>query len=224
MSLNRRHFVKGASAAAIATPMILPNLYGQDAGSKLTVASVGVGGPRGRYSRGGSIANAAAKLGKMISVCDVDDQNAEDFNQKHGGGISKYRDYREMLEKEKPQVVTIGTPDHWHVPIAVAALRAGADVYCEKPLTLTIDEGIKIREVVAETGKVFQVGTQQRSEMGLKFLKAIAIVQSGRLGKNVNAYVAIGGPPKGKIIEPRRSAWRSGLGHVVRASSEGRLL
>jgi predicted dehydrogenase len=68
-------------------------------------------------------------------------------------------------------------------------------VYCEKPLTLTIAEGIKIREVVEETGKVFQVGTQQRSQDNQRFLKAIAMVQSGRLGKNVNAYVAIGGAP-----------------------------
>ena len=85
-----------------------------------------------------------------------------------------YRDYRELLEKEKPEVVTIGTPDHWHVPISIAALRAGADVYCEKPLTLTIQEGIDISKVVQETGRVFQVGTQQRSENDNRFLKAIA--------------------------------------------------
>jgi len=91
--------------------------------------------------------------------------------------------------------VTIGTPDHWHVPIAIAAMKAGCDVYCEKPLTLTIDEGKEICRCVEETGRVFQVGTQQRSEDELRFLKAIAIVQSGRLGKNVNAYVAIGGSP-----------------------------
>ena len=109
--------------------------------------------------------------------------------------LDKYIDYREMLDKSKPDIVTIGTPDHWHVPIAIAALRSGADVYCEKPLTLTIQEGIDICKVVEETGKVFQVGTQQRSENDLRFLKAIAIVQSGRLGKNVNAYVAIGGAP-----------------------------
>lgn len=201
MTQNRRSFVK-KSSAVFAAGMIMPNLYGQDSGSTRTVASIGVGGSRGRYNRGGSVANAAAKLGKMIAVCDVDDRHTEEFSEKHGG-LARYRDYREMLEKEKPDVVTIGTPDHWHVPISVAALRAGCDVYCEKPLTLTIDEGIKVREVVKETGKVFQVGTQQRSEMGLKFLKAVAIVQSGRLGKNVNAYVAIGGPPKGEIIKPQ---------------------
>ena len=132
----------------------------------------------------------------MIAVVDVDDVHTEEFNKAFGGKLNKYRDYREMLEKEKPDVVTIGTPDHWHVPIAIACLRAGADVYCEKPLTLTIDEGKQIRKVVEETGRVFQVGTQQRSSAD-KFLTAIAMVHTGRLGKNVNAYVAIGGAPNG---------------------------
>ncbi len=88
----------------------------------------------------------------------------DEFNAKFDNKLRCYADYREMLEQEKPQIVTIGTPDHWHVPIAIAALRAGCDVYCEKPLTLTIEEGFRIRKAVKETGKVFQVGTQQRSE------------------------------------------------------------
>ena len=101
----------------------------------------------------------------MIAVCDVDDVHTAEFNKDFEGKLERRtRDYRVLLEKEKPDVVTIGTPDHWHVPIAIAALRAGCDVYCEKPLTLTIEEGIDIRHVVEETGRVFQVGTQQRSE------------------------------------------------------------
>ena len=216
MSNNtRRNFIKKASATAVVAPTIIKSAKGQDTISKRTVASVGVGGSRGRYNRGGNIANSAAKLGKMIAVCDVDDRHAAEFSKKHGG-IGTYRDYREMIEKEKPDVVTIGTPDHWHVPISIAALRAGCDVYCEKPLTLTIEEGIKICEVVKETGKVFQVGTQQRSEMNLNFLRAVAIVQSGRLGKNVNAYVAIGGAPKGDVIKseevPEDLDWNMWLG------------
>ena len=137
----------------------------------------------------------------MVAVCDIDDIHAKNFSEEYGG-VPAYRDYREMFDKEKPDLVTIGTPDHSHVPIAVTALRAGCDVYCEKPLTLTIAEGIHVRKVVKETGRVFQVGTQQRSEMGHRFLKAVALVQSGRLGKNVNAYVAIGGAPGHEIIKP----------------------
>ncbi len=199
MRTTRRDFLKHSTAAgALAS---IPYFWtaerarAQDANSKPTIASIGVGGSRGRYNRGGGIARQAAKRGQMIACCDVDDLHAAEFNKAFEGKLNTYRDYREMFEKEKPDVVTVGTPDHWHVPISIAALKAGADVYCEKPLTLTIEEGIQIRKVVEETGRVFQVGTQQRSENGLKFLKAIAVVQSGRLGKNVNAHLAIGGAP-----------------------------
>ena len=123
----------------------------------------------------------------MIAVCDVDAVHAAEFNAKFDNKLAMYSDYRKMLEREQPHIVTIGTPDHWHVPIAIAAMHAGCDVYCEKPLTLTIDEGKRIRKVVKETGKVFQVGTQQRSTESPMFKEAIAIVQSGRLGKKVNA-------------------------------------
>ena len=199
---TRRKFLKttAATTAIAGAPLIWTrrSALAQDANSQKTVASIGVGCSRGRYSRGGNIARSAAKLGRTIAVCDVDQRHNEEFNKSMGGDLAMYVDYRELLEKQKPDIVTIGTPDHWHVPIAIAALRAGADVYCEKPLTLTIEEGIRIRKVVAETGKVFQVGTQQRSENGRRFLDAIAIVQSGRIGKNVKAYVAIGGAPAGK--------------------------
>ena len=198
---TRRNFLKTAAAAGAITgaPLIWTkrSALAQDANSQKTVASIGVGGSRGRYSRGGSIARNASRLGRTIAVCDVDDRHNEEFNKSMGGDLAMFTDYRELLEKHKPDIVTIGTPDHWHVPIAIAALRNGADVYCEKPLTLTIEEGIRVRKVVAETGRVFQVGTQQRSENDRRFLDAIAIVQSGRIGKNVKAYVAIGGAPKG---------------------------
>lgn len=213
----------GAFGAIIATPTLWSrsSARAQDANSRLTVASIGVGGSRGRYNRGGQIARGAAKLGQTIAVCDVDDRHTAEFNKALGGKLNTYRDYRELFDKEKPDVVTIGTPDHWHVPIAVAALRAGADVYCEKPLTLTIAEGILIRKVVEETGRVFQVGTQQRSQDALRFLKAIAIVQSGRLGKNVNAYVSIGGAPAGGPFEssaaPNDLDWNMWVGPAPKA-------
>ena len=192
MASTRRGFIK---ATAVGSALAVSHdAFGQSESKKLRLAAVGVGGPRGRYNRGGPIARDAAKYAEMVAICDVDDVHSEAFNKSFGGKLNTYRDYRVMLEQEKPDVVTIGTPDHWHVPISIAALRSGADVYCEKPLTLTIDEGKEIRKVVEETGRVFQVGTQQRSTKD-KFLTAIAMVQSGRLGKNVNAYVAIGGAP-----------------------------
>ena len=157
----------------------------------------------------------------MIAVCDVDDRHTAEFNEEFDGKLNMYRDYRDLFDKEKPDVVTIGTPDHWHVPIAIAAMRAGSDVYCEKPLTLTIAEGIEVNKVVKETGRVFQVGTQQRSENNRNFLKAVAMVQSGRLGDNVNAYVAIGGAPSGGPFKPTEAPsdldWNMWVGPAPKA-------
>ncbi|TWU63432.1 MULTISPECIES: Gfo/Idh/MocA family protein [Crateriforma] len=214
MNTSRRRFLQ-TTAAGSAVAMSGP-LRAADDNGKLRLAAIGVGGSRGRYNRGRSIALSAAGFANMIAVCDVDDLHAKEFNEEHfGGKLNTYRDYRELLEQEKPDVVTIGTPDHWHVPIAIAALRSGAHVYCEKPLTLTIDEGKQIRKVVEETGKVFQVGTQQRSAKDL-FLTAIAMVQTGRLGDNVNAYVAIGGAPEGGPFDvtdaPKDIDWNLWLG------------
>ena len=93
-----------------------------------------------------------------------------------------YKDYRKILDRKDIDAVMIATPDHWHTKIAVEAMLAGKDVYCEKPLTLTIDEGKLIEKIVKQTGRVFQVGTMQRTEIDLRFLKAIALVRDGRIG------------------------------------------
>ena len=92
-----------------------------------------------------------------------------------------YHDYRDVLKRDDIGAVMIATPDHWHTKIAVEAMYAGKDVYCEKPLTLTIAEGKLIEKVVKETSRVFQVGTMQRSMTG--FLQAVALVRSGRIGE-----------------------------------------
>lgn len=199
MKSSRRDFLKytAATGAALTIPHVWSGRTAraqEAAGSdRLKLAAIGVGGSRGAYAQGGSIARRAAQHADMVAVCDVDQVHMDEFNASFDKKLQLHKDYRELLEKVKPEVVTIGTPDHWHVPIAIAALRAGCDVYCEKPLTLTIEEGFRIRDAVKETGRVFQVGTQQRSEHDLLFLKAIALVQSGRLGKQVNADLAIGG-------------------------------
>lgn len=199
MTANRREFLKRSAAAGAVLSIPYSWTVGKaragDLNGEPTVAAIGVGGSRGAYSQGRSVAMRAARHGRMIAVCDVDELHMAEFNKDFDNKLSKYVDYRELLEREKPDIVTIGTPDHWHVPIAIAALRAGCDVYCEKPLTLTIEEGFRIREAVQESGRVFQVGTQQRSEHDLLFLKAIATVRSGRLGSRVNAHAAIGGTP-----------------------------
>ena len=192
--LTRRSFLKGMAAAGAAVPYTWTGQHAkaEDVNSQLTFAAIGVGGP-GSFARGGKIARSASALARPLAVCEVDRNHADGFNEKFDNKLKVYKDYRELLDKEKVDFVTIGTPDHWHVPIAIAALRAGCDVYCEKPLTLTIDEGKRICRVVEETGRVFQVGTQQRSENDSRFLQAVALARSGRLGKKLTAYVGIGG-------------------------------
>lgn len=190
-NLHRRTFMAATAATGALSPMILPRLsQAQGANEKLTVAFIGVGG------RGSDIANQACAIGKGVACCDVDKRNAENFaasRKEKGDDLKVYTDYREMFEKEKGvDAVTIGTPDHWHVKIAVEALQAGKHVYCEKPLTLTIEEGKIIKEAVAKSGKTFQVGTQQRSEFNERFLKAVALAHLGRLGSKLRATSSVG--------------------------------
>lgn len=192
---SRRSFMgqaAGVSLAVSAGPMVLPRLMASSrrASDRLTVGCIGVGG------RGSGIGDQAATLGQLVACCDVHAGNAESFakGQKEKGRECKvYSDYREMLANEKDlDVVTIGTPDHWHVKIAIEAMAAGKHVYCEKPLTLSIEEGEIIKAAVKKYGKIFQVGTQQRSEFNYNFLKAVAIAHSGRLGKKLEAVSSVG--------------------------------
>jgi len=226
MNTNRRHFIAQAVPAggALAVPYFWTSqsTRAQDINSKPTIAAIGVGGSRSRYARGRTIARHAAKLGKMIAVCDVDELHSAEFNAEFDGKLQEFVDYRVLFDSIQPDVVTIGTPDHSHVPIAIAAMRAGCDVYCEKPVTLTVEEGKQICEVVKETKRVFQVGSQQRSEFQHFFLTAAAIVRLGMLGKNVNAYVALGSPPvDGPFKEtapPEGLHWDLWLGSAPKAA------
>ena len=139
-------------------------------------------------------ARAAAGYGDIVAVCDVDKDHAEAAKRdpKRGKGKADiYEDYRKLLDRKDIDLVTISTPDHWHVRIAIAALKAGKDIYCQKPLTLTIDEGKILSKVLKETNRVFQVGTQQRSEDRNMFLKAVAMVQGGRIGNFQRAFCSI---------------------------------
>lgn len=192
---SRRSFLKSAATAgalAASAPTILPKLYAKQgpANSRLGVACIGVGG------RGSDIGYQASELGQMIACCDVSSNNANNFAKRQidkGRECKTYNDYREMFEKEKGiDVVTIGTPDHWHVKIAIEAMKAGKHVYCEKPLTLTIEEGQLVQAAVKKYGKIFQVGTQQRTEFNRNFIKAVAIARSGRLGQKLEAVSSVG--------------------------------
>jgi predicted dehydrogenase len=195
---NRREFLKSSSLAALAGAS-LPT-WSTSAGSaalgfyaaseRPVVGCIGVG-DRWR----GGIRQGLMQFGDIAAVCDVDTFNrlwAEKLIDVEQGKrtdrrIDIYEDYRKVLDRKDIDVVSIVTPDHWHSKIAIEAMKAGKDVYCEKPLTLTIDEGKQIIKVLNETKRVFQVGTQQRSEMGNAeaplFLTAVALVRAGRIGQ-----------------------------------------
>ena len=137
------------------------------------VGSIGLGG------QGTGIARRASKYGDVVAVCDVQRQHAERAKNEHFKHAEIFEDYRKLLDRKDIEAVTIGTPDHWHTAIALAALEAGKHVYCEKPLTLTIDEGKQLVAAVKKSGKVMQVGTQQRGDQFELFGRAVATARSG---------------------------------------------
>ena len=174
------------SAAAASTAQDIEKELKAD---KTPIALIGAGG------MGTGNLRSASDYVDVVAVCDVDANRRDRANQSLAGGkATVHEDYREILDNDAIEVVHIATPDHWHTKPLVEALRAGKDVYCEKPLTLTIAEGQLIREVQQETGRVVQVGTQQRSQFDL-FVKAVAIAGEGRLGKIRRVQAAIGGGP-----------------------------
>jgi predicted dehydrogenase len=141
---------------------------------------------------------------QMSAVCDVDRPNAE-FSQNlvrtatQGGSrdCTLFSDFRRLLENRDINAVTIGTPDHWHALVAIAAMRAGKDVYCEKPMTLTIAESKMVARVARETRKIFQVGTQQRTEYGGRFRLAAELIRNNRIGRVHRVTTLIGANPVG---------------------------
>ncbi len=218
---DRRSFIKtsAAGAAVASAPSWLADLsYGvqdqvKSKNDRLRLGSIGVGG------RGSGIMNNARRFADLVAVCDVDNARAAKAKEKTGGKAEVFGDYRRLLDRNDIDVVTIGTPDHWHTAVCIAALKAGKDVYCEKPLTLTVAEGQQIIKTVKETGKILQVGTQQRSEMGLRFLRAVATVHSGRLGNIKKVTVSLplstktGGPFESKPV-PKGLNWDFWLGQA----------
>ncbi len=197
---SRRRFLR-ATAAASAVPywFTASRARGQEANSdRLRIGSIGVGG------RGTGIMKEASRFGDVVAVCDVDLARAEQARKAMGAAPDVYQDYRELLARKDIDVVTNGTPDHWHTIVNVAACRAGKDVYTEKPLTLTVDEGKILRKVVEETGRIVQVGTQQRSVP--HFRTVCELVRNGRIGRLRQVLVLLpfwttkGGPFPGQPV------------------------
>lgn len=182
--LSRRNFFK--STTALAAGSALPAWFLEESrcfaattkplspNDKPGIALIGCGG------RGMGITKEAATFGEMRAVCDVDPVRLG-AAQKTYPDAKGLKDFRAVMERDDIHVIINGTPDHWHTLVNLAALRAGKDVYSEKPLTLTIGEGQRLVAEVKKTGRVLQTGSQQRSDA--RFRLACELVRNGRIGK-----------------------------------------
>ncbi|MEM9480179.1 MAG: Gfo/Idh/MocA family oxidoreductase, partial [Verrucomicrobiota bacterium] len=196
---SRRRFLKGASAAA-AAPLILPSrLFGAgSANERIGIGLIGCG----KIMNGHHKSHQDAEDVQIRAVSDVKDWQREEYVNKVNQGYAKitgksdyddckgYANFEDLLARDDIDAVVVGTPDHWHAAATIAAMKAGKDVYCEKPLTLTIEEGIAIRKVAKETGRVVQTGSQQRSDQ--YFRRACELVVNGYIGELTEVHVGIG--------------------------------
>src|SRR5436190_14919490 len=218
-SVSRRKFLTDSAKASIGTaiawnfPTIVPaSVFGKNAPSnRINVASIGCG----RISTGHDMTEIARYAGaRIIAVCDLDKNRADAAPQavrnnyskatKENGGlkgdwdIKVYYDYKELLENKNIDAVHISLPDHQHAIVGVHAVRAGKDVYLQKPASLTIEEGRILSDAVKKSGRIFQMGSQQKSiDPWPQFKKACELVLNGRIGQLETVEVGLPGDPGG---------------------------
>ena len=214
---NRRSFIQTTSAATAVGIFMDTNAVtrGQDSPNERPIfATIGL------RNQGWTITDKSTQFADFAAFADVDAEvlgaNIEKLEKKTGKKADGYKDYREVLDRKDIDAVMIAAPDHWHTKISVEAMLAGKDVYCEKPLTLTIDEGKLIEKIVEQTGRVFQVGTMQRTECDQRFLKAIALIRDGRIGQITKVTCGINGATGSPVIPaidaPEGLDWDTWLG------------
>jgi predicted dehydrogenase len=220
--VSRREFINHTTNATIASaivckgfPSIVPDsVFGGAAPSnRIRVGAIGVG----RISR---VHDLPAVLkndnAQVMAVCDLDSKRVEDgkrlvneyYGKKTGkpyDGVTGYADYREMLGNKEIDAVIISTPDHWHAIAAIHAVQAGKDVYLQKPASLTIAEGRALCNAVNRTGRILQIGSQQRSSPQFRY--AAELVRNGRIGQLKTVYIGLPVDPAGEV-EPEMSVPR----------------
>jgi predicted dehydrogenase len=212
--MSRRKFLSSSVKAALATsaamsgfPTIVPaSVFGKNApGNRINIGAIGTG----RISRGHDLPGVwKYDTVQVMAVCDLDTNRAEEAKQlvnkyytgktgKPYDGVKVYHDYRELLQNKDIDAVIISTPDHWHALNAIHAVQAGKDVYLQKPASLTIAEGRALSNAVQRSGRIFQVGSQQRSSTQFRY--AAELVRNGRIGKLQTVYVGLPGDPSGEV-------------------------
>ena len=191
--MNRRNFIKTSAAAGLALrgfPYILA-----EPAPPYRIALIGTGW------WGMNILHTAMEAGecKVVAMADVDENQlnpaAENVEKLSGDKPARYKDFRELLEKQKPDIAIVATPDHWHPLIMMAAVKAGAHVYVEKPISHTILEGRAMVRAARKYDRVVQVGLHRR--VSPHNISGMAFLKSGKVGKigMVRAFVHYGGGP-----------------------------
>jgi len=217
-SFSRRDFLKATAAAAAAGPLIIPSPIraagGRAAPNDLIgIGCIGVGG-RGTADMNG-LMNAGLDDARVVAVCDVNEptrQAAKDHVEKAYAvrlgkgsykGCNAYRDFHELLARKDIDAVLIATPDHWHIPIGIAAAKAGKDMYIEKPLGMSVADGRALCSAVTGNKRIFQFGTQQRSDR--RFRQACELVRNGKIGQLQT--IKVGSPFSGfSPMDPEKPA------------------
>jgi predicted dehydrogenase len=208
--ISRRGFTRAAGAAGLAVPAIVSaRALGREdkaaVSDRISLGFIGMG-TMNRYHLGSFLKRPDVQV---LSVCDCDTNRREaakrtvdEHYQKESSKAAKpeacraYNDFRDLLKRPDIDAVVIATPDHWHAIQIIEAARAGKDIYCEKPLTLTIHEARVVIEAVRKYARVLQTGSQQRTEFDGKFRVACEYVRSGRLGRILTVHAGLGGPSR----------------------------
>ena len=212
MISTRRAFIQGSISGAIAAgfPAIVPSsVFGATAPSnRVTIGAIGVGRISRAHDMPGVLqyTGVAGRDNRILAVCDLSAERVElgkqfvdaAYTKKLGqpySGTKGYADFRELLASNDIDAVLISTPDHQHARLAVAAVTAGKDVYLQKPASLTIREGRAMVNHVNASGRILQVGSQQRSWK--QFARAVELVRNGRIGTVQRVEIGLPGDPSG---------------------------
>jgi predicted dehydrogenase len=214
IATSRRTFLqKSATVAAGLATYGVPAVQARDANDTLNIGCIGTGG------RCRTLMKSLVKIPKVriAAVCDIYDGNLSAGQKLADDKAFVTKHFKELLDRKDLDAVLIGTPDHWHVPMTIAACAAGKDVYVEKPLTHSLAEGAAVIEAVKKHNRIVQVGTQQRSMD--QFIKAREIIRSGGIGKihkvhltwnrNTDRVRKTTG-----TIDPKQVDWKAFLGNA----------
>lgn len=209
--ISRRAFVAGLAGSTAGLAFAGPALAGPalarparrarvrpGANSIIQVGMIGMG-IRGRNIMNGSVLKNARM--RIVAMCDVDRTRLDHYcgkaeaHYEDPGSIERTGIDREVFEREDVDAVIIATPDHWHATQCLWALAAGKHVYCEKPLTHTLREGRLLTEAAGRSGLAFLTGSQQRTEYGHRFSRAVDLIRNGAIGRVLTVNIGVGDPP-----------------------------